>query len=673
MQDKKPRGDTTMRLKELHLENFQGIENLTIEPNGNSIDVYGTNGTGKTTVGNSISWLLFDKSLDGVKNYTPKTKDELGNEKHNLHHSVEGTFILDDGSLLTLKKDFYEVYKKKRGSASEEFSGHTVDYYVDGVPFRQKDYQARLDSLFTAEQVKILTNPNYFSEQMSWKDRRKILLDVCGDVSDDIVITSTNELAQLPEYLLKPGSDNARYTVEEYLAIATNKRTEINKRLQDIPTRIDEAQKAKYELPNQTEDELTGMIEVLRKQIEEKQIMANGMSEDEVTSQLRLEISNIKVEMSNDMVRHQKESAEANADTLKMISVKQSEKQKAMLEHQSAMTDIQVKNMKLQAVKKAREDLLAEYKAEKEKQWTGSTICPTCNQPLPEDKIAKAVEEWNFNKSKKLKAINQKGKTECSKEVIASLEQEIANAGVLAEKSQKLLESIDSDIALLQSKLQAETPYQSTQEYASFMGRIAQIEQKIKDSTNTLAEQKQAVTSEITALRGRVEQFESLKLRYVIAKQQDDRIKQLEEEERKLAGAYENLQHGIYLCEQFIKRKVDMLDERINSKFKNVRFQLFNTLVNGALEETCTVLCQTNNGLIPWQDANNAAKISAGVEIADTLCDHWGLQAFIILDNAESVVKLPETKAQVIRLIVSEKDSKLRVETAGYSDQLFAI
>lgn len=63
-----------MKLLRLTLNNFQGIKSLTLEFNGSSASVYGDNATGKTTVYNALTWLLFDKASTGVKNFTPKTR-----------------------------------------------------------------------------------------------------------------------------------------------------------------------------------------------------------------------------------------------------------------------------------------------------------------------------------------------------------------------------------------------------------------------------------------------------------------------------------------------------------------------------------------------------------------------------------------------------------------------
>ena len=43
-----------MKILSLHLENFRGIKELDIEFAGHNTDIYGANGTGKTTIANAI-------------------------------------------------------------------------------------------------------------------------------------------------------------------------------------------------------------------------------------------------------------------------------------------------------------------------------------------------------------------------------------------------------------------------------------------------------------------------------------------------------------------------------------------------------------------------------------------------------------------------------------------
>ena len=125
----------------------------------------------------------------------------------------------------------------------------------------------------------------------------------------------------------------------------------------------------------------------------------------------------------------------------------------------------------------------------------------------------------------------------------------------------------------------------------------------------------------------------------------------------------DELLHGLYLCEQFTRAKVAMLDHRINDRFGGVKFRLFQEQMNGGVKEDCEVLVPAAGGaLVPFGVANNAARINAGLEIIDTLSAAWGLSMPVVVDNAESVTALRETTGQIIRLVVSQNDKTLRLE-----------
>ena len=64
-----------MKLINLTLDNFKGVKQFALDANGGSVSVFGDNATGKTTLADAQSWLLFDKDSKGTKNFSPKTKD----------------------------------------------------------------------------------------------------------------------------------------------------------------------------------------------------------------------------------------------------------------------------------------------------------------------------------------------------------------------------------------------------------------------------------------------------------------------------------------------------------------------------------------------------------------------------------------------------------------------
>ena len=144
-----------MKILKMKLENFQGVKELEIDPQGESSAIYGDNGTGKSTVYNAFTWLMYGKPSTTEKNYTPKTTGS-----HNLHHSVEMTVELADGSEMVLKKDYHEVYKTIKGNPQPVLSGHTTDYSMDGVPVSETQFKKNLLEIYHDEE---LAKMNYWT------------------------------------------------------------------------------------------------------------------------------------------------------------------------------------------------------------------------------------------------------------------------------------------------------------------------------------------------------------------------------------------------------------------------------------------------------------------------------------------------------------------------------
>lgn len=656
-----------MKLLNLTLNNFQGIKSLSFDfPDGRSASIYGDNATGKTTVYNALTWLLFDKASTAAKNFTPKTKGPDG-DLHHLDHSAEAVFMTDTGRQITLKKTFHETYKKKRGSATEEFDGHTVEYSVDGVPVKEKEFTATVTALCggDTEKPKMLTMPDYFPEQLSWDTRRKILLEICGDVSDDEIIAGNPDLSELKDFLRMNGTAEQYYTTEEYRKVAASRRTEINKQLVELPARIDEATKAIPDTTGLNAEEIEANIAALTKKRDslaaEKAEAATGST---ATATLRTQIADIKTKIAEGRAAHTKTQSDQNADVDAEILLARREANEERRKAEDAKIDIDRKTSEKARIEILRKGLLEEYDRISKETWDESqTICPTCRQRMPEDKVEAMREEFNLRKSKKLEEINRRGKTEASKTVIEALAAEIADLQQKKAEAERLQKAAEDRVAELEGKRIAPTPYESTEEYAGLTAQIAEIEAKIADEGKCTTEAVEAVEAKIRATDDAIREERDKQMQLTMAENQRRRIGELEKQEKRLAAEFEELEKGLYLCDLFTKAKVSALTERINGKFKSVRFRLFVEQLNGGLKEDCEVMIPRANGdLVPYTFANNAARINAGLEIINTLAEHWDIRMPVFIDNAESVTRLTESDTQTIRLVVSEADKQLRLE-----------
>ncbi|MCD8195927.1 MAG: AAA family ATPase [Lachnospiraceae bacterium] len=656
-----------MILLRLKLENFQGLRSLTLDfPDGCCGSIYGDNATGKTTVYNALTWLLFDKASTSAKSFTPKTRD-AGGDVHHLNHGVTGTFRTESGRVMTLQKVYHEVYKKKRGAAHEEFDGHTTDYFLDGVPVKEKEYTSTILNLCggDTEKPKMLTMPDYFPEQMPWDMRRKILLEVCGDITDDDVIRATPELKELPDFLLMPGTAERYYTIEEYRKIAAAKRKDINRQLEGIPERIDEAQKAIPDLTGYDEAGIEQEIQAAQKLIAELTAeRATAATGSTASAEVQKQIAALRVEIAEKKAKHFEAQSSRNAET----NTKALEAKTAASTHrrarEDAETDLRRARAKRDELARKRETMLAEYQAIAAERWEPSSeVCPTCGQRLPAEKVEQMRSDFNLSRSRRLEAVNQRGKTEANKSMVDEAEQEIKRLEALIEQEAAAEKEQEALAAQYLAQCQPSTPFEATDEYLALSQQIAELTGKLADESKcvegavaTVDERIKAANEALSAANERSAQFQ-------VARYQRSRIEELEAQEKRLASEYDETEKGLYLCDVFTKAKVSMLDSRINGKFQRVRFQLFTDQLNGGVKEGCEVLVPAEDGrMIPYAYANNAARINAGLEIISTLAAHWDVHMPVFVDNAESVTHLIQTGLQTIRLVVSEQDKTLRLE-----------
>ena len=655
-----------MVLQKLSLENFQGIRDAVFAfPGGCSASIYGDNATGKTTVFNALTWLLFDRSSTGAKGFTPTTRGPEG-ELHNLDHRVTGEFITDKGEVLTLSKTFKEVWKKKRGSVEAELTGHVNEYAINGVPTKEKDFQLAVLSNCggDAEKPKILTMPDYFPEQMRWDERRKILLEVCGDVSDDDVIQSNPELAELSEFLQIPGQSGGQYGIDEYRKIVTAQRRDINRQLDVLPARIDEASKQIDEEAIDVKAVKAGM-QTCQKEIDRLMAeKANALAGDDTTAQIRRKINELEVAL----LAKKQEYLKATGDTSSKMHQKIADAEDTVRRYERQLADsrqaLEDTKGHLERLKATREAVLAEFKQVSAIRWNpDAENCPTCGRRLPEDRIEDLREKFNLDRSNRIEAINRKGKATCSKEMIAADEKRIEELNAEVDSNADKVFEANKALMNLEADAFEIKPFESTDEYHQRKREIADLEVSLEDSSAAARKATEEADRALAGEKERMAEYQAMLAREAANDRQRKRIKELEAEQKKLAAEFDRTEKGLYLTDLFTRTKVSMLTERINAKFKTVSFQLFADQINGGLKETCEVLVPGEGGrMIPYAYANNAARINAGLEIIGTLSDHWGVRMPVIVDNAEAVTHMQKPDTQLIRLVVSEPDKTLRVE-----------
>lgn len=633
-----------MKLTKLELLNFKGLKSFTINLNGDVV-IRGDNATGKTTVFDSVCWLLFGKDSLDRADFEIKTLDG-GEPIHKVNHEVTGIFTLDEGGTVELKRVYREKYSSPRGG-EVTLTGHTTDYFVDGVPKKEKEYKEIVNTLIDESIFKLITNPLYFNETYSWQNRRKLLLEMCGDIDDISVINSRDDLRRLAELL-------EGRTVDDHRKVVAAKKTAINKELDMIPIRIDEAVRNKPETVSDKE-KLIRDIETLSAGIDEvekqKAIIQNGLSFTEKESKIRDIKRQLEVQSS------------------KILSDYHKQKQRLCDEYEASLTKLKMVEVDRDRCADRRDELNKEIERESKRiatlqsefdtfnaQQFNKESCPTCGQALPADKQAALEAEFNTNKSKKLE--EWKGLIESAVKLKANYEeqQEIMSSKIDSLTTEVSQYSDAYNVKFKEYEAYSEPNVEDDPVYTDLKAQLFLLE--IDDEPGAEAEELAKLDEELSSMKSKKAALETELNKFKLIDDINHRILELENQQQKLVAEKNALDEAAFLMDEFIKAKVNMLEENINSRFKLARFKMFNVMLNGNVEECC----ETTYKGVPYRSMNNAARINVGLDIINALTSYYKVNAPVFIDNAEAVTEFVPVNSQTIKLIVDESEPQLVVK-----------
>ena len=633
-----------MKLTKLELLNFKGLKSFTINLNGDVV-IRGDNATGKTTVFDSVCWLLFGKDSLDRADFEIKTLDG-GEPIHKVNHEVTGTFTLDEGGTVELKRVYREKYSSPRGG-EVTLTGHTTDYFVDGVPKKEKEYKEIVSSLVDESIFKLITNPLYFNETYSWQNRRKLLLEMCGDIDDISVINSRDDLRRLAELL-------EGRTVDNHRKVVAAKKTAINKDLDMIPVRIDEAMRNKPEIASD-KAKLIRDIETLSAGIDEvekqKAIIQNGFSSAEKESKIRDIKRQLEVQSSTVLSDYHKQKQhlrgeyEASLTKLKMVEV----------DRDRCADRRDELNKEIERESKRIATLQSEFDTFNTQQFN-KEYCPTCGQALPADKQAALEAEFNTNKSKKLE--EWKGLIESAVKLKANYEeqQEIMSSKIDSLTTEVSQHSDAYNVKFKEYEAYSEPNVEDDPVYTDLKAQLFLLE--IDDEPGAEAEELAKLDEELSSMKSKKAGLETELNKFKLIDDINHRILELENQQQKLVAEKNALDEAAFLMDEFIKAKVNMLEENINSRFKLARFKMFNVMLNGNVEECC----ETTYKGVPYRSMNNAARINVGLDIINALTSYYKVNAPVFIDNAEAVTEFVPVNSQTIKLIVDESEPQLVVK-----------
>lgn len=628
-----------MKLMNLKIKNFKGITAFEMNSEGSNIEVYGNNGTGKTSLFDAFTWLLFDKDSKGKTRFSVQPLDSEGNIRHYLNTEVSAV-VENNKEIIKLTRTNEEKWERKKGTKESTRKGTENKYFINDELVKQTEYKAKIDNMIDETVFKMITNPSFFSEIMTWQDRRKVLEDIVHSDASGDVTEGNNEFDLIKEIIQEKRIDSEKRAI-------TTKKKRINDELKLLPCRIDELKLSKTIID---EESLTEEKQILEKRIEDygkklsvfKADFYKVKEYEEEISKKREEITGLKNEnIKNFYVK--------TNDCDRMLNQKNKELQIADYQ-------IETLNDKLDSMEEEIASLQNKYKDKETETPTidlpeGKMNCPVCGAKYPEEKISALKEEY---KNKKIKEHqNELDSLE------ATIKQKKAiHAKTIAELSAIKKDELEKEIEALKKEL---SDIYAKKDSNPIDNEIKTLETEIEELTKKAEEiksnkEKMKVEVELATCKNKLSEI-NIKLTAVENNKKIElRIKEIEKQVEQLTAQYAELEHLEYLLDLYKTLEYKKIEESVNNMFKYVKFKMFDTLINGSVVEVCE---PTVDGIPFTTNLNTGARLNAGLDIINTLCNYYKVTAPIFIDNRESVTSIIKTDSQTISLIVSKDDNKM--------------
>lgn len=619
-----------LRIVKIKMDSFKGITHKEVVLNGKSASLCAENGGFKTTTADAFYFCMANSNMVLVNN-----PDVVPIGAEECQPTVEIDLMLD-GKPLKVRK--VQKFKKKEVDGKVTSSTSNT-YFINEVEKSYTDYLAELNNRgIDTDNFLVFSNPNAFMADTSKQGRekiRKVLFEMCNDISDADIVHKMNCAEELKDL------------IETY--------------------RIDEIEQMNRSLLKKINEEYGKDNSIVRARIEELIKQKSNLDENVLLEQQKnyeAEVERINDEIDNlingksDVM---KKLADAKMERDKLVYAENNKllKQKSELEsaYQEMQREISDKKHLLQGVEITIADserFLEEANADLEKQRSlykmaqetvfdeADTICPTCMQVLPKDKIEHLKANFDKEKADRIKTLKASGKA--LNERVRTLESTLDEAKRRKtswersiEDSENLLKHFEDEI----KKIPNEADMSGNEEYLSLLETIADIETNIpKDNEERIKELKEQRNVNKQMLNQTITELAYLSKNEEI----DNRIAALREETRNAEIRRAEAEKILFQIDTFKRCKNEMLTEEINKHFKYVNWHLFRFRKNGEYEEI-TEPYIGNKSLTAH--SNQALQVVSKMDIINGLSNFFDMKLPIFIDDASLLTQSSIDKMQL--------------------------
>ncbi|EGO7799457.1 AAA family ATPase [Enterococcus faecalis] len=692
-------------LESIRIHNFKGISDLMIEPNGKSIDIFGDNDAGKTTIYDAFLWCLFNKDSKERTKIQWRPLDENSEPIRGKQTSVTVVLAIN-GQAKEFEKVRGDKEVIKRNSEHKSYEMFTK-YLVDGLETTtKKAFDDEVEKVLDQDTFKNLTSVTYFCEQLVADERRQKLFEYFGSKTDEEIINETPSIHQLKEII---GNDDIKTARDRVL----QDQKRINETLKNIPVKIEGIQAALPDIENINKEQLlTTRNELTSKKNDiENQLVTirNGGNISELIASLNTKQEELTAaKLKYDNAQNARINGIEQGKSKLFADFNKAQKTYADEESSLNVTErlVSIKDNELIALNKKHEELYDKYDEVEAEEFTGGLVytklsfnenllvCQHCNRPYDvkdqdemkrhheeeEQKRAEEIEltnkeikaQFEADKQIKLSEIREKGiqnnkDREALKKEIGELKEQLLIKTEAYNIAKKHLEDVKENLADVEQQISSlkleKIPFEATEKYSTITKEIKKLQEYITQSNEAILEQTSAKTSEITEIDKEIAMIDEKLALLKEYERQLSIIEDFNEQERQLSHKKGEVLQKLVLFEEFFITKQNMLQEIINSHFSVVKWKLFDFFEDGGLNEA---VCEPMIDGVPFSSLNNGSRMQAGLDVSNTLMKQEGYIVPIFIDNAEGLTNhnrdSVQVDTQVIAMYVNEDDKTLRIK-----------
>ena len=653
--------------KSLSLLNFKGIRNLHVSFGENLTVISGRNAAGKTSIADAIMWVLFDVGYDGNK-LEPKTFDKNHEIIKEIPHEAELTLLVD-GDQIVLKRSLSDAWKGDKCT-------NTYKYYVDGDVTTAGDFKKVVEIICPDSVFRRISSATNFCS-LPWQKQRELLESLAEKYTTQDITQGDERFDFVVEELKKK-------SIADLIHHIKYKRKEVQKQLDSVPVRLSELNKSLPEA--QDWDALSTEKSNLNDKLVE---LANKMQAIRIGGADKVRYDGIlkKIEFAEKRKRNMEQGAmnlateQATKHQSDVITANIAVKKAQSLVDDLKATmrgytesEIHAKDKKEECERKVV-DINNRLDELSKSRWSWNAedgICPHCGQPLPAEDVERIKKEskdrFNERKSNASKKIQEE---------FNGIQQEYTDA-------KNILEKLDNDRMVTTNQLvnanktlkeaefkKLEVDAEKPKTYEQILAEKEEYQQVVKEIADLQAElNKPSASSDENAkmLAELEKEREPIGIRYnevlelLATKETYDRISELIEKAKQDKESYQNqldeLDEQLDLANEYNKKSCQLLEENVNGHFSYVKWAMFTQDLDGNMKP----YCECYHDGVPYSRLNGAAKVNAGIDIANTFSRFYQVSAPMVLDECESVNDpIYSVDQQQIRLKVTT-DDKLKFE-----------